>query len=106
MFPKKRLCGNKRKRSLIRILPIFSIVFCVSNKKKSDGKQLTPTQNLPEFGCGTLRNTILTLIKTYNAKKIKYQDMCDTKHNIGGSINYRTLNSSSKIAELKNALMH
>ena len=29
-----------------------------------------------------------------------------SKHNLGGPINYRTLNSSSKIAELKHSLMH
>ena len=67
MFPKKHLCGNKRKRSSLRILSIFSNVFCVSNRKKSDGKPVTLTQHLPDIGCGTLPNTILTLIKTDNA---------------------------------------
>ena len=67
VFPKKHLCGNKRKRSLLRLLFIFSNVFCVSKKKKSDGKQPTSTQDLPDIGCGTLPNTILTLIKTDKA---------------------------------------
>ena len=32
--------------------------------------------------------------------------MCGSEHTLGGPINYRTLNSSSKIAELKHSLMH
>ena len=32
--------------------------------------------------------------------------MCGSKHTSGGSIKYRTLNSSSKIAELKHTLIH
>ena len=32
--------------------------------------------------------------------------MCGSKPILGGSMNYRTLNSSSKIAELKDTLMH
>ena len=32
--------------------------------------------------------------------------MCGSEHTLGGPINYRTLNSSSKIAELKHTLMH
>ena len=32
--------------------------------------------------------------------------MCGSEHTIGGSMNYRTLNSTSKIAELKHTFMH
>ena len=32
--------------------------------------------------------------------------MCGSKHTLGGSMIYRTLNSSSKIAELEHTLMH
>ena len=32
--------------------------------------------------------------------------MCASKYTLGGCMNYRTLNSSSKIAELKHTLMH
>ena len=32
--------------------------------------------------------------------------MCGSKHNLVGPIQYRTLNSSSKFAELKHILMH
>ena len=32
--------------------------------------------------------------------------MCDSKHTLGGPIKYQTLNSSSKIAEIKHTLMH
>ena len=32
--------------------------------------------------------------------------MCGSKHTIGGSLNYRSLNSCSKIAELKHTFMH
>ena len=41
--------------------------FCVSNKKNSDGKKLTPTQHLHDIGCRTLPTAILTLIKTDDA---------------------------------------
>ena len=64
VFSKKtHFWRKKRKRSLLRILSMFFNVFCVSYKKKSVGKQLTPTQHLPDIGCGTLPNKILTLIK-------------------------------------------
>ena len=49
VFFKIHLCENKRKRSLVETLSVFSNVFCVSNKKESDGKKLTPTQHLPDF---------------------------------------------------------
>ena len=32
--------------------------------------------------------------------------MCGSEHTLGGTIKYQTLNSSSKIAELKHTLMH
>ena len=38
--------------------------------------------------------------------KIDFQDMCGSKHTLGGPINCRAQNSSSKIAELKHNLMH
>ena len=59
---------GKQKKTLFSENSIhFLHCFCVSNKKKSDGKKLTPTQNLPNIGCGTLPSKILTLIKTDNA---------------------------------------
>ena len=36
----------------------------------------------------------------------KIQDKCGSKHTLGDPINYRNLNSFSKIAELKHTLMH
>ena len=81
--------------------------FCLSNKKKSDGKKLTPTQHLPNISCGTLPTTILTLIRTDNVwSTIELQDICGSKYTLSGPIKYRTLNSSSKIAEWKHTLMH
>ena len=78
----------------------------MSNKKKSDGKKLTPTQRLSDIGCRTLPITILTLIRTDDAYSIiHWQDMYGSKHTLGCPINYRTLNSSSKTAELKQILM-
>ena len=78
-----------------------------SYKKKSNGNKLTATQHLPDIGCGTLPTTILTLNKTDNASaKIKFQHMCGPKPTLGGPINYRTLNYSSKNAELKHTLLH
>ena len=55
---------------------------CVSNKeKKSDGKNLTRTQHLPDIGCGMLPTTVLTLIKSDDFySKIEFQDMCVWKH--------------------------
>ena len=51
--------------------------------------------------------TVLALIKTDDAEsKIDFQDMCGSKHTLGGPIDYRALNSSSKIAELKHNLRH
>ena len=79
----------------------------MSNKKKSHGKKLTPTQHLPDIGFGTLLTTVLAFIKNDDAwSKIDFQDMYRSKHTLGGPINYRTMNSSSKIAELKHNLMH
>ena len=50
---------------------------------------------------------MLTPIKTDNAySKIDIQDMCGSNYTLGGSMNYRTLNSSSKIADLEHILMH
>ena len=81
--------------------------FVVSNKKKSEGKKLTHTQHPPNIGCGSLPTTISALIKTDNAySKLDFQDVCGSKHTLGGPINYRYLNSSSKIAEIKHTLMH
>ena len=78
----------------------------MSNKKKSDGKKLTPTQTLPDIGCGTLPTTILTRIKSDNAYlKIEFRDMLGSIRTLVRPINYRTLNSSSKIPELKHTLM-
>ena len=37
----------------------------MSNKKKSDGKKLIPTQHLPDIECGTLPTKILKLIKNW-----------------------------------------
>ena len=80
---------------------------CVSSKKKSDRKKLTPTQHLLDISCGTLPTTILTLIKNDEAhSKIEVQDLCGSRHTLGGPINYPTLYSSSKNAELKPTLMH
>ena len=77
------------------------------SNKKGDGKKLTHTQHLPNNRCGTLPTTILTLIKTDDAKsKIEFQDMCGSKHTLEGPINYRNLKSGSKISELKHTLMH
>ena len=60
-----------------------------------------------DIGCGTLPTKILTLIKMDNAQsKNEFQDMCGSKHTLGGPKNYRTLNSTSKIAEFKHTLMH
>ena len=67
MFLKIHFCANKRKRSSVRILSIFSNVFvCVSNRKKTDGKKLTPTQHLPDTECGTLPTKNL---ETYQNRK-------------------------------------
>ena len=83
VFLRIRLCENKRKRSLVRIASICFQCFCVSNKKESDWKKLTPTQHLPNIGCGTLPPTFLKLIKTNNASsKIEFQDMCGSKHTL------------------------
>ena len=85
----------------------FLQCFCVGNKKKSKGNKVTPKPHLPNICCGTSPATILTLIEIDNAyPKHEFQDMCGSKHTLGGPINYRTLNSSSKTAELKFALMH
>ena len=79
----------------------------MNNKKKSGGKKLTLTQHLPDFGCGTLPTTVLTLIKADDAEsKINFQVMCGSKHTLGGPINYRALNLSLKIAKVKRNWMH
>ena len=98
----------KQKKTLVSSISIhFRQCFCVSNKKKSHGKKLTPTQHLPDIGFGTLLTTVLAFIKNDDAwSKIDFQDMYRSKHTLGGPINYRTMNSSSKIAELKHNLMH
>ena len=67
VFPEIHLCENKTKRSLVQNFFLFLQCFCVSNKKKSDGKKLTTTQHLPDIECGTLPTKILNLIKTENA---------------------------------------
>ena len=106
MFLKTHYCGNIKTLFIKKSINFF-IGFCVSNKKKSDGKKLTPTQHLPNKRCGTLPTTILTLIKTDDAKtKMEFQDMCGSKHTLGGPINYRNRKSGSKISELKHTLMH
>ena len=78
----------KQKKTLFSWNSIrFLQCFCVSNKKESDWKKLTPTQHLPEFECGTLPTKILKLIKTENAySKIDFQDIWRSKHTLGSPI--------------------
>ena len=68
MFPKNTFVETEENALYLEFYPFSLMFFCESNKKKSDGNQLTPTQHLPDIGCGTLPNTILTLIKTDNAQ--------------------------------------
>ena len=103
VFLKLNLCENKRKRTLVRIPSIFSNIFVWATIRRA--KQLHRIYPVLAAGRYLAYPWNLSKLTMLNRKPI-YQDMCGSEHTLEGPIYYRTLNSSSKFAELKRTLVH
>ena len=104
LFLKIHLCENKTKRSVVIFPSFLSIFFVWATKRRAMERSWHLHSICPTLAAGRYLQQFWHLSEMTMFIENRISRHGGSKHNLGGPINYRTLNSSSKIAELKHTL--
>ena len=104
VFLKKHLRGNESKRSSVRIPSIFSNGLAWATTRRTMERSWHLHSMYPIMAAGRNLPQSWHLSKLTMVNRKSNFKTC-VAHTLGGPINYRTLNSSSRYAELKHTLI-